>query len=216
MWKSASILAFAFVFSQSASAALVDNGTYLTDTISGLDWLKLTQTTDRSYKDVTLHMDAGSEFAGWQYATGAQFETLLLNQGVVADTGCTDGTNLCGGANPTNYPIIDSLINAIGDTWEQAYNNGASTSNAYATLGLLSDSGSDGSGHYVAVLGGSSLTATPYARTHLGSPQGDFYHEAHVGSFLVRPSEVPLPAGGYLFVSAIVGLFGKRRFYKTN
>jgi len=140
---------------------------------------------------------------------------LLLNQGVVGDTGCADSTNFCGGANPANYPIINNIINAIGDTWEQSH-NGVLTSSAYASLGLLSDTGSNGVGHYVAVLGGSGLTAKPYATTHFGSPQGVFYHEAQVGSFLIRPSEVPVPAGGYLFISAVVGLFGRLRFFKTN
>lgn len=208
MWKSALVLAFAFALSQSASAALVDNGTYLTDTVSGLDWLKLTQTINRSYNDVSSQLGTGGEFSGWRYASGAQFESLLLGQGIVPDVGCSDGTNFCGGTNPANYLTIDSLVNSIGDTFEKALYD-ESTSTADETVGLLSDSAYT-SAHNIAVLVGSNLS-TPYARTNLNWDQADGLSGFNVGSFLVRPSEVPVPAAGYLFISAIAALFGRLR-----
>lgn len=35
-----------------ANAAFIDSGTYLTDTTSGLDWLDVTASVNRTYNDV--------------------------------------------------------------------------------------------------------------------------------------------------------------------
>ena len=151
--RTPAFLFLAFTLSQMANAALIDNGAYLTDTVSGLDWLKLTQTIDRSYTSVSGQLGDGGEFAGWQYASGAQFEALLLNQGIAPDIGCADSTSFCGGANSANYSSINNLVNLIGDTFEYANNGGTLTSASNASLGLLSDS--NDSGHYVGLLVGS-------------------------------------------------------------
>lgn len=211
MRKEAVVLALVFAFAQFANAALIDNGAYLTDTASGLDWLKLTQTTDRSYEDISSRFGAGGEFAGWQYASGAQFESLLFGQGIAADSGCPAGINFCGGVTAANTSLINNLINSLGDTFEKVYGAtpGTLTSEAYATVGILGDAGSDPTTHYSGLLVGSYLSE-PYARTHYGDAFRDKIHEGHIGSYLVRLTEVPVPAAGYLFMTAVVGLFSKR------
>lgn len=196
------IVLLLFVVAINARAALIDQGSYLTDTVSGLDWLKLTQTVNRTYNDVSSQLDEGGEFAGWRYATSTEFEALLLNQGITADQGCSDGTNFCGGVHSENYATISNLVNQIGDTFEQAY-GGSLTSSAYASLGVLADFTSGGF-RSVGLLAGFD---TPYART-VYTLQNDVASATHIGSFLIRTSEVPLPAGGYLFISAMVGLLG--------
>src|SRR5215470_2641662 len=52
------------------AATLIDQGTFTTDTATGLDWLDVTQTQGLSYNAVTSLL--GSSLAGWQYATLAQ------------------------------------------------------------------------------------------------------------------------------------------------
>jgi hypothetical protein len=212
MRKPAFVMALVFAFAQFANAALIDNGTYLTDTASGLDWLKLTETTDRSYADISSQFGVGGEFAGWQYATGDQFESLLFGQGIASDAGCAAGINFCGGVTAANMPLINSLINSIGDTFEKVYGAvpGTLTSEAYATVGILGDAGADPTTHYVALLVGSYLN-DPYARTHYGDAFRDKIHEGHIGSYLVRLTEVPVPAAGYLFMTGLLGLFGRQR-----
>ncbi len=209
-----SIVLVLFLVTINARAALIDGGSYVSDTVSGLDWLKLTQTINRSYDDISSQLGGGGQLAGWQYASGQQFDALLLDQGLIADSGCPTGTSFCGGVDPANHSAINSLVNLIGDTFELAYNNGVLTSNANASLGLLSDASIDGSSHYVGLLVGSYLSDTPYANTHYGDPQQNGSSATHIGSFLVRPSVVPIPAAIWLFGSGLIGLTGisRRKF----
>lgn len=58
------------------NASIIDNGTYVTDTATGWDWLDLTQTAGMSYDDVTLQLGPGGLYEGWSYATRAELETL--------------------------------------------------------------------------------------------------------------------------------------------
>ena len=45
-----------------------DDNSITRDTTSGLDWLDLTETSNRSYNDVSTKFGAGEEFDGWRYA----------------------------------------------------------------------------------------------------------------------------------------------------
>jgi len=58
-------------------AELVDNGSYTSDTASGLDWLDLTETRGLSYNTVLAQMNSGGRFDGWTYATREQVNGLL-------------------------------------------------------------------------------------------------------------------------------------------
>ena len=71
--------AFMLLGSFPAPAAIINNGTYTTDTATGLDWLDLTASIGLSYNNVSSQFGAGGAFAGWRYATGAELTTLLLN-----------------------------------------------------------------------------------------------------------------------------------------
>ncbi len=63
---------------QSASAAIVDNGSYFSDDISGLDWLDIAgQTEGMSYRDVENQL--ATTFSGWQFATSTQLGDLGTN-----------------------------------------------------------------------------------------------------------------------------------------
>ena len=53
-----------------AKATLINDGTYVDDTTTGLDWLDLTQTTNLSYN--TVSSELGTTFAGWSFATIAE------------------------------------------------------------------------------------------------------------------------------------------------
>ncbi len=76
------ILLFTFCFYSSVASALyIDGDTYFTDTSTGLNWLKLTETIDRSIPDIQRQLEIGGEYAGWKYATEAQLEELLIGFG---------------------------------------------------------------------------------------------------------------------------------------
>ncbi|NOQ76980.1 MAG: hypothetical protein GQ475_04155 [Methylococcaceae bacterium] len=66
-----------FTFSISVKADIIDNGTYTTDTLSGLDWLDVTASINKSYNDVIDQFDANGEFSGYRYATANEFNTLI-------------------------------------------------------------------------------------------------------------------------------------------
>ena len=97
-----------------AQAALIDHGTYFSDTDSGLDWLKLAPTLDRSYNDVSSKLGAGQEFDGWHYAAGSEFEQLLLNGEVIPDSDlplpgtCSSGVNFCATQRSQGNPGVSS------------------------------------------------------------------------------------------------------------
>ena len=66
-----------------ANASIIDNGNYTTDTLSGLDWLDLTETTGRNYNEVydDINNSGGDFGAGeWRYASQSEFQSLLSNK----------------------------------------------------------------------------------------------------------------------------------------
>ncbi len=52
------------------------------DRISGLEWLDLSATANRSYDDVVANLGVGGDFEGWQLASPAQVYALLKHAGV--------------------------------------------------------------------------------------------------------------------------------------
>jgi len=62
--------------SMPAQAALIDHGTYISDTSSGLDWLDLSTTAGQS---VAQALTANS---GWSYANNTQVSGLLASFGI--------------------------------------------------------------------------------------------------------------------------------------
>lgn len=74
------VIGFGLCSTLNAGAVLIDNGAFVTDTTSGLDWLKLTETRNHSFNTVTGQLGAGGVFEGW---TGVcQPLGLLLETGV--------------------------------------------------------------------------------------------------------------------------------------
>ncbi len=86
--------------SSAANAGLIiDNGHYTTDTVSGLDWLDITESTDTfpntnvgSYDYISSQFGAGGEYEGWRYAT--IFELLgLINNATGSNISIGDSFN---------------------------------------------------------------------------------------------------------------------------
>jgi len=75
---------FTFVFGvyiTPAHAVIIDNGMTTIDTASGLEWLDLTETVNRSYADVASQFGVGGELEGWRHATTSELNTLAANAG---------------------------------------------------------------------------------------------------------------------------------------
>lgn len=184
--------------SLSVHAAIVDLGSITRDTATGLDWLDLTATRNRSHIDISSQLGAGGEFAGWRYATGAEVREIEITLGVYQRILHTD---LAGMARFTYATAL------FGDTVHQpgSFETGfiGSTSdvpgawcpNCHYVMGLLNDERNPSVGYY------------PY----LTAAVADTLANPYDGSFLVRPSAVPVPATAWLFGCSLAGLTGLAR-----
>ena len=62
-------------------ATLIDNGLTTLDDATNLEWLDLTESTNRSFNDVSGEFGVGGDFAGFRHATTADITTLWTSQG---------------------------------------------------------------------------------------------------------------------------------------
>jgi hypothetical protein len=111
------LLSQTFIIStaQAASTDFFDHDTYTTDSISGLDWLDVTASTNRSYNDISSQFGTGKDFYGWRYATGVEFNALVTNY---------TGKNIA--PNNTKHVYhqedkIDGLVSLSGSTIDSHY-----------------------------------------------------------------------------------------------
>jgi hypothetical protein len=186
---------------QAQASVLIDNGTYLTDPASGLDWLKLTQTLGQSYNTVAGQMDPGETYAGWRFATAVEFNSLVEHY-----TGGDPNFD----PNTTGHFLwpnvdLDGLVKSIGVT---------SSFTVYpiaeASLGLLGDSSSPSGYHFVGrILDIETQDATWTDRTNPYYTTLEPDGAGLVGAFLVR--SVPEPTTLALFGLGLAGLGAVRR-----
>jgi hypothetical protein len=101
---------FSFI-SMSSQAALVDNGTVTHDTVSGLDWLDLTLSADRSYNDVSVNFGVGGDFEGYRYATETEITAFFDSAGGIGP--------YQGETHPVNESWIDDILQMWGITGDQ-------------------------------------------------------------------------------------------------
>lgn len=210
-----------------ASAAIVDspNHSYLTDTATGLDWLDVTATAGMSFNYVSSQLGIGGQFAGWRYATGNQFNSLVSNySGVAIAAGNYGQVNM-------ETDRIDGLLGLMGSTLDHHY--GVLFGHSYDqhwgfpegegldfSYGLLADSHSLPGYQFLGIIydsdeeSGGDVTAAHRTYFHVSSA------ENHVGSFLVRDhiaAPVPEPET-YAMLFAGLGLLGvmtRRRNQKS-
>jgi hypothetical protein len=229
----ASALSVTLAFSSAAFAAstnFIDNGSYTTDTISGLDWRDVTATQGQSYNSVSGQFGVGGNFEGYRYATGAEFNKLITNY--------TGSTIAPGYTGRTSIPIesdLGALITMLGATsqWTFATYIGVDPTGptirqiTLITWGMLADvahrgahySGRYGTtyfdNHYLARVFEKSHDTIPvlaFAETRDGA-QPDYRTSSITGSYLVRTSlnPVPIPAAAFMFAPALLGFLGLRR-----
>lgn len=154
------------------NAAIVDNGSFITDTATATDYLKFSQTNNNSWLDIVINDSLGLISGGWEVAS----QSSLLSFAT---------------ANP------DSPYNQL-------------TANGSITLIITNgDLGSGQAGLPSNVSIDFYSNHFTYA-TNTGSVGVDF-EQSNLAIALTRPSAVPIPAAGYLFLTALVGLFVRKR-----
>ena len=172
------------------SAALIDFGDFTRDTSTGLDWLDVTLTQNKT-TNVILGGWGGYIDAGWSYASEAQVCALFGALG--------DPISSCPG--PVGDPIAPgsaaTLISLLGQTGDVGTFGIYDAGNFSTSVGLGCIDGSvAGCGpnpNHVATFSSWGSTATVFP---------------NVGSFLVR---VPEPGTGLLALAGVLALgFGRR------
>jgi hypothetical protein len=129
--KSAAIAAAIFTTAGSADAGIIntnfnDLGTSTIDMVSGLEWLDLTETINRSYDDVYADITSSDGHAGtdvfsltegWRYATLDEVGLLLYRWFGDDDTPDVLGYfNDLGNVN-ASAPLVGQFIGTFGDTY---------------------------------------------------------------------------------------------------
>lgn len=179
------------LFGSGSYAALVDNGTSMIDTATGLEWLDLTQTLGLSWNQAEATSFVTVD--GYVHATEAQVITLFTNAGFLT----TDNTN-----NTANNPAAADLLAFLGCTQFCGTINATGRGFAEwdATTATRPNYHTSGLGAGAAT---TSLLTSDYDLT-----------DATAGHFLVRAA-VPIPAAVWLFGSGLLGLAGIARRKKT-
>ena len=197
-----------------ASVDFNDYGTYLTDNISGLDWLDVTISTNQSYRFVTENMVRGGLYAGWRHASAAEFDDLVSNY---------TGESSRNGLHKIYGDKIDGLVTMLGSTLDvhhiHFYGNTYDNLHGYAegkgwdyTYGFISDK-TDLGEHWLAMLYDDNLYDwRPDMESARWQHHKDSQDSYSFGSYLVRNTvkilETPIPATIWLFAPGLIGLIG--------
>jgi len=172
---------------------IIDNSSYTTDTVSGLEWLDLTTSSDQSMDYVTGQFGVGGEYEGWRHATVEEVIGFINNAGgdslntydspqypsVINDSVLDDLVQLLG----SNYVL--TLMSEQGLTFEEAV--------AYVDqAGLDSTGGFLDNGGYVLLVDSRVSETADYIEIgnaiEIGEsgPVGSDYSDPALGHYLVR------------------------------
>ena len=195
-WKLASA-ATALLLSTSVNAALIDNGSYTTDTVSSLDWI------DLSITDTNPYNLAPSLNSGWRHATNNEVANLfgILFDGYY-DTEGNGSSYIANGAYADQTTDVSNFISLFGSTYE------ATDQSLILSIGMYLDENN--------VLRAMGVNTSSYVfGIDLNSDMSPYLDTSHqnVGVFMVRTSVVPVPSAVWLFGSGLIGLagFGRRK-----
>ena len=179
---------------------------YITrDTETGLDWLDLTWTRNRTFTHVTSQLGEGGIYAGWRVANSTETDTLFTNLGMPL-----------GSSNVSGYtPELLTYISLFGNLNPSSYSPYYSYGYIDQTFASTSISGAPTQVQmYVGVRGFSNPEKTSYFTHNPGnSGATQPYASAWLGTFLVRdtPAVVPVPIAAWLFGSGLITLIGFAR-----
>jgi hypothetical protein len=180
-----------------AHATIVDNGTYTTDTITGLDWLDLTATAGQSYNSVIGSPPPG----GWAYATLSQVSSLFDDAGGVGPYNFSGGNGLAVVEGPATS-LLRSLMGDLGPFGLPGA--GGITADVDTSPG-----GPGPFPHFLAFYLDFPPT-TNYLLAPFGS-EADDSSTASVGSFLIRETAAVPEPGSLVLLGSALAMAGLRR-----
>jgi len=167
------------------------------DDATRLEWLDVTVTAGASYDDVSAELGVGGLYEGWSYATADQFEALLNSIG---------GSGSYDGADFRHNAVAPYILSLLGSTFTSVSQEGANV--------LTGDCGDVNECFYRNTYNVINYFDNDFDDDFIRSNAAivtDDEAQFSVGSLLVRTSEVPVPAGMWLFGSALMSLAGLKR-----
>lgn len=199
------IIAASLFLNGAASASLlsIDSATWgqgaiTRDTESGLDWLDLTMTVNRSYVDISSNL--ATEFIDFRYATREEVFTLFRHAGI-PDINVPETVE--------NYAPVTALMNLVGVTY--TYSGGGlplveASGQAQAIPPQWQNQPNIPRAHLVT---GTHPYLVPMgeANTIDGTLSASQAYVG-VGSWLIQTTPVPPPSALLLFGSGLLGIFG--------
>jgi len=203
------ILIISLLFMSSTQAAIVSldwkttgDNLITRDTVSGLNWLDLTETNNMSYDYIIGQLGIGGQFAGYRYATNSEVVGLWSNFGVDLSA---------------NQPVSASEPDPKVMSAALVLGNIMNEKNSYfpaGAIGVTSEYDYTRSGTHYRMGAINTPSDTIY---YLSGKSLQFDNTAGVdiGSYLVATSAVPIPSALWLFGSGLIGLIGLAR-RKTN
>jgi len=196
---------------------ITDHNTYLTDGLSGLDWMDVTPTINQSYDFISSQFGNGGLYNDWRYASSNELYALVTNFAP------NDITNDNAIRTDFTFGSIRPLIQMLGTTLEVdpfgvVNASGGTLLLDVATSGIVNK---DTTVNPFCDVPGSHCRSTIASYDYI--QHFDLYSDGNLdllddtesnqfsGSFLVRQSPVPIPTAVWLFGSGLIGLVGMRK-----
>ena len=195
----------------SARAELVDLGMVTRDTVSGLEWLDLSQTSGRSFGEVVTQFASGGHYGGYRHATSGEAQGVFLQLGLPV-------------VPYTSYLSPGGLVAALANFDRLLGLNVAGLGSAYGFSAQVGDAIAGYAGYHAAYYGFPSSLNTDLPPGEIAGAFGDrlvstrevtvgyatSFKSATTGHFLVRqvaaipePQTVALMLAGLLLTSLV-------------